>query len=84
MGKMYVATLSSGARKLFNLRRITSVELYKNTIKLYYGFSKVDGTTIFGSGSIEGIQAHELISWSTEKIATEEFKKIQASMEELQ
>ena len=79
----YIATFANGVKKLYNVRRLTSISLHNNTITLYYGFSKVDGQTVFGSGSIEGIQAHETLTWSSEEKAIQEFQKLQTCMEEL-
>ena len=83
MNGMYVTKYTSGLKKLINLRTVTSVVLNKNMVFLYYAFSKIDGETVYGTGPIESIQAHDCMIWSTEEKANEEFERIQKCMAEL-
>lgn len=84
MRGIYLLKYKSGIQKLIHLRTVSSVELDKNMLKIFYTFSRIDGHTIFGSGAIESFQAHDELIWPSHERAMEEFEKIKKGMEELQ
>jgi hypothetical protein len=78
----YLVQFHSGVKKLINLRSVTSVTLHKNTVSIFYSFSKPDEVYDINC-SIEKYQAYDAMVWPTETRAVAEFEKIQKCMEEL-